>query len=63
MSYSSPCNHLEIQVALLEELECDILMTPERISDATRGVLDDRSMPKFILPDPDFFLKNEAVQL
>ena len=62
MFYSSPRNRLEIQVALLEKLECDILMTPEQMSDATRGVLDRRSMRKFILPDLDFFLSDEPVQ-
>ena len=62
MFYSSPRNRLEIQVALLEKLDCDILMTPKQMSDATRGVLDHRAMRKFILPDLDFFLKDESVQ-
>ncbi len=38
-------------------------MTPERMSTATRGVLDDRAMRKFILPELDFFLKDEPIQL
>ena len=62
MFYSSPRNRLEVQVALLEKLECDILMTPEQMSDATRGVLDSRAMRKIILPNLDFFLSDEPVQ-
>lgn len=62
MFYSSPRNRLEVQVALLDKLECDILMTPEQMSDATRGVLDNRAMRKFILPHLDFFLNAEPVQ-
>ena len=37
-------------------------MTPEQMSDATRGVLDSRAMRKFILPDLDFFFEDEPVQ-
>lgn len=59
---SSPRNRLEVQVALLDKLDCDILMTPEQMSDATRGVLNDRVMRKFILPDLEFFLSDDRVQ-
>jgi len=62
MFYNSPRNRPEVQVALLEKLECDILITPEQMFDATRGVLVNRAMQRFILPDLDFFLKDEPVQ-
>lgn len=62
MFYSSPRNRLKVQVALLEKLECDILMTPEQMSDTTRGVLNSRAMRKFILPDLVFFFEDEPVQ-
>ena len=59
MFYSSPRNRLEAQTALLEKLQCDILMTPERMSEATKGVLGSRAMRKFLLPDLDFFLDDD----
>ena len=62
MFYSSPRNRPEVQVALLERLECGILMTPEQMSDATKVVLNSRAMRKIILPDLDFFLSDEPVQ-
>ena len=62
MFYSSPRNRLEIQTALLEKLGCDILITPEQMSEATRGVLDNRAMRKFLLPDLDFFLQDEPIK-
>ena len=62
MFYSSPRNRLQIQVALLEKLDCDLLMTPEQMSDVTRDVLARRAMQKFILPDLNFFLEGEDVQ-
>lgn len=62
MFYSSPRNRLEVQIALLEELQCDILITPEEMSDTTKGVLQSRAMRKIILPGLDFFLKDERIQ-
>ena len=62
MFYSSPRNRPEIQIALLEKLGCDILLTPEQISEATRGVLDNRAMRTFTLPDLNFFLQDEPIK-
>ena len=62
MFYSSPRNHPEIQVALLEKLQCKILFTPEQMSDATRVVLENRQMDKYILPDLDYFFAQEPVE-
>lgn len=61
MFYSSPRNHLQIQVALLEKTQCDILMTPEEMSETTKAVLGSREMRKIILPELNFFLANELV--
>ena len=62
MFYSSPRNRLEIQVTLLEKLECELLMTSEQMSDVTKHVLASRAMRKFILPGLDFFLEDKEVQ-
>lgn len=62
MFYSSPRNHPEIQVALLEKLQCKILFTPEEMSDATRVVLENRQMNKYILPDLDYFFAQKPVE-
>ena len=62
MFYSSPRNRPDVQVALLEKLNCTILFTPEKMSDATKVVLEHRKMNKYILPDLDYFLAEEAVK-
>lgn len=54
MFYSSPRNRPEVQIALLEKLDCDNLLTTEQISEATRGVLDSRAMRTLTLADLNF---------
>ena len=62
MFYSSPRNHPDIQVALLEKLECTTLFTPEVMSETTTTVLAKRpDMKKYILPELDYFLSQEPV--
>ena len=62
MFYSSPRNRPEVQVALLEKLQCTILFTPEQESETTRIVLEKRDMKKYILPDLQYFLGQKSVQ-
>ena len=62
MFYSSPRNRPEVQVALLEKLDCNILFTPEQVSDVAKTVLEKRNMRKYILPDLEFFLNDEDVK-
>ncbi|KAL9078027.1 MAG: hypothetical protein Q9157_003058 [Trypethelium eluteriae] len=62
MFYSSPRNRPDVQVALLEKLQCTILFTPEKMSEAAKSVLDHRKMDKYILPELDHFLAEESVQ-
>ena len=62
MFYSSPRNRIDIQVALLDKLDCNIILTPEVMSEATKGVLNKRRMQKLFLPDLDYFLNEEAVE-
>lgn len=62
MFYSSPRNRPDIQVALLEKLQCTILFTPEEMSETTRVVLENRHMNKYILPDLDYFLAQKSVE-
>ena len=62
MFYSSPRNHIKIQIALLEKLKCNILITPENMSEATKGVLESRKIDKYTLPKLDFFLDDKAVE-
>lgn len=63
MFYSSPRNRTDIQVALLEKLQCTILFTPEIESETTQAVLKNRKMNKYILPDLAYFLDPEPVEL
>lgn len=63
MFYSSPRNRPEMQVALLEKLQCTTLFTPREISETTRIVLETRKMDKFILPDLEYFLDLTPVEL
>lgn len=62
MFYSSPRNRPDIQVALLEKLQCTILFTPEQMSETTKVVLENRHMNKYILPDIDYFLAQKSVE-
>ena len=62
MFYSSPRNGLEVQVALLEKLDCDVLMLPAQIPDSARKVLESHVNRKYILPDLDFFLSDKPIQ-
>lgn len=62
MFYSSPRNRPDIQVALLEKLQCTILLTPEDMSETTRVVLENRQMNKYILPNLDYFLSQKPVE-
>jgi len=62
MFYSSPRNHPDIQVALLEKLECTTLFTPEVESDTTKAVLEKRYMNKYILPNLEYFLDETPVE-
>ncbi|KAL9616239.1 MAG: hypothetical protein Q9160_008865 [Pyrenula sp. 1 TL-2023] len=62
MLYASPRNHLDIQVKLLDGLECNILATHEQMSDVAEKILGKRPMQKLDLPDFGFFLKDEPVQ-
>ena len=62
MFYSSPRNRPEIQVALLEKLQCTILFTPVEISETTRTVLENRRMYKYVLPDLDYFFAQTSVR-
>ncbi|KAH8204592.1 hypothetical protein TruAng_001221 [Truncatella angustata] len=62
MFYSSPRNRPEVQVALLEKLQCTTLFTPEDESETTKAVLERRQMNKYTLPDLDFFLNDEPVE-
>ena len=62
MFYSSPRNRPDIQVALLEKLQCSILFTPEEMSETTTAVLVKRHMNKHILPGLDYFLSKESVE-
>ena len=61
MFYSSPRNRPEIQVALLEKLQCSVLFTPAKLSETARVVLESRHMDKYTLPDLDFFLASESI--
>lgn len=62
MFYSSPRNRPEMQVALLEKLQCTILFTPKETSETTRIVLETRKMDKYILPDLEYFLDPTPVE-
>lgn len=62
MFYSSPRNRPDIQVALLEKLQCTTLFTPEEMSETTGAVLERRHMNKYILPDLDHFLAQTFVK-
>ena len=62
MFSSSTRNRVEIQVALLEKLDCKILMTPEIMSEATKDVLSLREMRKYMLPELGHFLDDKAVE-
>lgn len=62
MFYSSPRNHSDVQVALLEKLQCTVLFTPEVMSETTQAVLENRPiMEKYILPELADFLSPESV--
>ncbi|KAI9676690.1 MAG: hypothetical protein M1822_008253 [Bathelium mastoideum] len=62
MFYSSPRNRPEVQVALLEKLQCTRLFAPEEMSEAAKIVLEHRKMSKYILPDLEYFLSEEPVE-
>lgn len=62
MFYSSPRNRPDIQIALLEKLQCTTLFTPRKMSETTKTVLDAKNMDTFILPELEYFLDPVPVQ-
>ncbi|UNI19370.1 hypothetical protein JDV02_005556 [Purpureocillium takamizusanense] len=63
MFYSSPRNHVDVQIALLEKLQCTVLFTPNDMSATTKAVLEKRpEMKKFILPELAYFLSEESME-
>lgn len=62
MFYSSPRNRPEMQVALLEKLQCTTIFTPHETSETTRIVLATRKMDKHLLPDLEYFLDTAPVE-
>ena len=62
MFYASPRNRTEVQIALLEKLDCHTIATPEQMSDTASAVLKKRSMKKVTLPNVEFFLNESSVE-
>ncbi|KAL9106765.1 MAG: hypothetical protein Q9227_008264 [Pyrenula ochraceoflavens] len=62
MFYASPRNHLNIQIQLLDRLNCNVLATPDHLSETSEKVFAMKKMRKLNLPDLDFFLQDGKVR-